>query len=259
MNNLREPDDESTTYVSGQPGAPLPAGLSEDTIIGASIPGSTADPEPASSENSELTEFVRRTSEDVLVEAGDAVDESTIIVRPNNGVAEATVVTRRSAQSVEDVSEHTIVTRASAQSVEELSELTITGDSVSDDDTSFVGRSPVTAPSGAPSRSAPAAAPVELNEPDVDREILKSFDPLADNENLRVQKIRATNTVVDPSSIAASGPPKNARIKTPQTAQQLFKKNQARRKQQRTVLIVFMVVMAAVGGLAAFVATNIVL
>lgn len=258
MNNLREPDDESTTYVSAQPGAPLPAGLSEDTIMGASIPGSIADPIPdsASSEASELTEFVRRTSESVVEDEADVLDEATIIVRPNKGVAEATIVTRASAKSPDDVFEHTIT----GDSVSDDGfEHTITGDSISDDDTSFVGRAPASAPAGAPVSSTPLSAPVELIEPDVDREILRSFDPLADNENLRVQGIRGTNTVVDSSSVAASSRPDNVRMKTPQTAQQLFKKNQARRKQQRMVLIVFMVVMAAVGGLAAFVATNIVL
>jgi hypothetical protein len=105
----------------------------------------------------------------------------------------------------------------------------------------------------APVSNESAVAHVEVSEPEVDREILKSFDPLADNEKLRVQGIREANTITDTSSVKAPRRPENAQLKTPKTAEQLFKKNQARRQQQRLYLMVFMGIMVAVGVLAAIV------
>jgi hypothetical protein len=241
MNNLREPDDESTTYVSAQPGAPLPPDFSEDTIVVAHIPATTDDSSPAASTISELTEVVRRTGGKESVEEHEVVDEATIVVRPNNGVADETIVTRASPKELEDFTEHTI-----------------TADSPSDDGVVSGGDTALPAATPAPVSNNSAAAHVEVSEPEVDREILKSFDPLADNEKLRVQGIREANTITDISSVRAPRRPDNAQLKTPKTAEQLFKKNQARRQQQRLYLMVFMGIMAAVGVLAAIVVGSII-
>lgn len=246
MNNMRDSDDEATTFVSAQPGAPLPGGVSEDTVIGASIPGFTADPSPARGEVGQDAEmFGLEPALDTAGETEFAERESVATVDGELGALELVV-------ELDD----TYIPLANDPRSVAFEENTVSGPIASEDHTASNPASTAPVASHGSSGDIGVVTSEDENDLDIGRETVAAFNPLTDNEAVRIQGIREVKTVVDPSTIATPSRPEGVRTKAPQTAQQVWKKNQARRKQKRIVLVAFLVVMAAVGGLVAVVVST---